>query len=70
MERDEADARVPVLAPSAAPAAAKYSNPELGRRNLEALAAATFEATLLSDAYPAFRQNPNCARTVGQARSQ
>jgi phosphoenolpyruvate carboxylase len=28
--------------------AAKYSNPEVGRRNLEALAAATFEATLLS----------------------
>jgi len=27
--------------------AAKYSNPELGRRNLEALAAATMEATLL-----------------------
>jgi phosphoenolpyruvate carboxylase len=27
--------------------AAKYSNPELGRRNLEILAAATFEATLL-----------------------
>src|SRR5262245_63981257 len=33
--------------------AAKYSNPEVGRRNLEALAAATFEATLLSDAQPA-----------------
>jgi phosphoenolpyruvate carboxylase len=33
--------------------AAKYSNPEVGRRNLEALAAATFEATLLSDAHPA-----------------
>jgi phosphoenolpyruvate carboxylase len=30
--------------------AAKYSNPEVGRRNLEALAAATFEATLLSSA--------------------
>ena len=27
--------------------ASKYSNPELGRRNLETLAAATFEATLL-----------------------
>ena len=27
--------------------AAKYSNPELGRRNLETLAAATLEATLL-----------------------
>ena len=33
--------------------AAKYSNPEVGRRNLEALAAATFEATLLSDEHPA-----------------
>jgi len=30
--------------------AAKYSNPEVGRRNLEALAAATIEATLLPDA--------------------
>jgi phosphoenolpyruvate carboxylase len=29
--------------------AAKYSNPELGRRNLEILAAAAFEATLLHD---------------------
>jgi phosphoenolpyruvate carboxylase len=29
---------------------AKYSNPEVGRRNLEALAAATIEATLLPDA--------------------
>src|SRR5206468_10933667 len=27
--------------------ASKYSNPELGRRNVEILAAATFEATLL-----------------------
>ena len=27
--------------------ASKYSNPELGRRNLEILAAATFEASLL-----------------------
>ncbi|MGH6968821.1 MAG: phosphoenolpyruvate carboxylase, partial [Stellaceae bacterium] len=30
--------------------AAKYSNPEVGRRNLEALAAATIEATLLTGA--------------------
>ena len=29
--------------------ASKYSNPELGRRNLEILAAATFEATLLAN---------------------
>ncbi len=32
--------------------AAKYSNPEVGRRNLEALGAATFEATLLSGQQP------------------
>jgi phosphoenolpyruvate carboxylase len=32
--------------------AAKYSNPELGRGNLELLAAATFEATLLEGAEP------------------
>ncbi len=30
--------------------ASKYSNPEVGRRNLEILAAATFEATLLAEA--------------------
>ena len=30
--------------------ASKYSNPELGRRNLEILAAATLEATLLRPA--------------------
>jgi phosphoenolpyruvate carboxylase len=32
---------------------AKYSHPEVGRRNLEILAAATFEATLLSSSDPA-----------------
>ncbi len=32
--------------------AAKYSNPELGRRNLEILAAATFESTLLAAGDP------------------
>ncbi len=32
---------------------AKYSNPEVGRRNLEILAAATLEATLLSASAPA-----------------
>ncbi|MGH6982958.1 MAG: phosphoenolpyruvate carboxylase [Stellaceae bacterium] len=32
--------------------AAKYSNPEVGRRNLEALAAATIESSLLSNAAP------------------
>ena len=32
--------------------AAKYSNPEVGRRNLEALAAATIEASLLSSVAP------------------
>ncbi|HSN70752.1 MAG TPA: phosphoenolpyruvate carboxylase, partial [Steroidobacteraceae bacterium] len=34
---------------------AKYSNPEVGRRNLEILASATFEATLLSGSVPAPR---------------
>ncbi|MFZ6870607.1 phosphoenolpyruvate carboxylase [Undibacterium sp. Di27W] len=34
---------------------AKYGNPEVGRRNLEVLAAATMEATLLADAEPAPR---------------
>ncbi|MEM8663417.1 MAG: phosphoenolpyruvate carboxylase, partial [Pseudomonadota bacterium] len=29
----------------------KYSNPELGRRNLEAIAAATLEATIIPDAH-------------------
>jgi phosphoenolpyruvate carboxylase len=37
--------------------AAKYSNPELGRRNLETLAAATFEATLLHSNQAAPRQD-------------
>jgi phosphoenolpyruvate carboxylase len=35
--------------------AAKYSNAEVGRRNLEAIAAATFEATLLESQQPAPR---------------
>jgi len=35
--------------------AAKYSNAEVGRRNLEAIAAATFEATLLESQRPAPR---------------
>jgi phosphoenolpyruvate carboxylase len=35
--------------------AGKYSNPELGRRNLEILAAATFEASLLHSGQPAPR---------------
>jgi phosphoenolpyruvate carboxylase len=33
--------------------AAKYSNPEVGRRNLETLAAATLEATLIKSSAPA-----------------
>jgi phosphoenolpyruvate carboxylase len=37
--------------------AAKYSNPELGRRNLETLVAATLEATLLHAGDPAPRQD-------------
>src|SRR5919112_2812785 len=35
--------------------AGKYSNPDLGRRNLETLAAATFEASLLHSGQPAPR---------------
>src|SRR5919204_1784110 len=35
--------------------ASKYSNPEVGRRNLEILAAATLEATLLQASEPAPR---------------
>ncbi|MCB2069335.1 MAG: phosphoenolpyruvate carboxylase, partial [Ottowia sp.] len=34
---------------------AKYGNPEVGRRNLEVLAAATLEATMFADAEPAPR---------------
>ena len=34
---------------------AKYGNPEVGRRNLEVLAAATLEASLFADAEPAPR---------------
>ncbi|NBJ09755.1 phosphoenolpyruvate carboxylase [Microvirga arsenatis] len=37
--------------------AGKYSNPELGRRNLEILAAATLEASLLHSGQPAPRQD-------------
>ena len=37
--------------------AAKYMNPELGRRNLETLVAATMEATLLHQGDPAPRQD-------------
>ena len=37
--------------------AAKYMNPELGRRNLETLVAATLEATLLHQGDPAPRQD-------------
>jgi phosphoenolpyruvate carboxylase len=34
----------------------KYSDPEIGRRNMETLIAATLEATLLEDSYPGGRE--------------
>ena len=42
--------------------ASKYSNPEVGRRNLETLASATLEATLLQDESPA--PNPAFLETM------
>jgi phosphoenolpyruvate carboxylase len=45
--------------------ASKYANPELGRRNLEILAAATLEATLLSHEHDA--PKPGIPRRDGRA---
>jgi phosphoenolpyruvate carboxylase len=41
---------------------AKYANPEVGRRNLEVLVAATLEATLLSHVQPRARRGPGSRR--------
>ncbi|MES3002454.1 MAG: phosphoenolpyruvate carboxylase [Pseudomonadota bacterium] len=45
----------------------KYANPEIGRRNLETLVAATLEATLLQPTKPAPRNFLQAAETLSQA---
>ena len=45
----------------------KYANPEIGRRNLETLVAATLEATLLQPTKPATRAFLDAAHTLSQA---
>jgi phosphoenolpyruvate carboxylase len=45
----------------------KYANPEIGRRNLETLVAATLEATLLQATKPATRAFLATAETLSQA---
>jgi phosphoenolpyruvate carboxylase len=45
----------------------KYANPEIGRRNLETLVAATLEATLLQPTKPATRQFLDTAAVLSQA---
>ncbi|MCZ2497685.1 phosphoenolpyruvate carboxylase [Xylophilus sp. Kf1] len=45
----------------------KYANPEIGRRNLETLVAATLEATLLQPAKPATRQFLQIADALSQS---
>ena len=47
--------------------AGKYSNPQLGRRNLETLAVATIEATLLKPARPAPQAFLDAARALSDA---
>lgn len=46
--------------------ASKYANPEIGRRNLETLVAATLEATLLQQGKPAPRAFLQAAETLSQ----
>ena len=46
--------------------ASKYANPEIGRRNLETLVAATLEATLLQQAKPASKAFLQAAETLSQ----
>ena len=45
----------------------KYANPEIGRRNLETLVAATLEATLLKPTKPASKAFLEAAATISQA---
>jgi phosphoenolpyruvate carboxylase len=45
----------------------KYSNPEIGRRNLETLVAATLEATLLKPTKPASKAFLDAAAHISQA---
>ncbi|MFT3812215.1 MAG: phosphoenolpyruvate carboxylase [Acidovorax sp.] len=47
--------------------ASKYANPEIGRRNLETLVAATLEATLLQPTKPATRAFHDAAAVLSQA---
>jgi phosphoenolpyruvate carboxylase len=47
--------------------ASKYANPEIGRRNLETLVAATLEATLLQPTKPAPKAFLQAAETLSQA---
>jgi phosphoenolpyruvate carboxylase len=47
--------------------ASKYANPEIGRRNLETLVAATLEATLLQPTKPATKAFLHAAETLSQA---
>ena len=48
--------------------ASKYANPELGRRNLEVLVAATLEATLLPQAYD--DPQPDCLAALAELATQ
>jgi phosphoenolpyruvate carboxylase len=47
--------------------ASKYANPEIGRRNLETLVAATLEATLLQPTKPAAKAYLETAETLSRA---
>jgi phosphoenolpyruvate carboxylase len=50
--------------------ASKYANPEIGRRNLETLVAATLEATLLQPTKPAPKSFLHAAEALSQASMQ
>jgi len=47
--------------------ASKYANPDIGRRNLDTLVAATLQATLLSEAKPVPQAFLDAAETLSQA---